>query len=203
MAEQATKKPNSPNTEPVEIGVTLFFLAAIAALVVWQALHMPDIAKWVLLGGLGVHALISVLSSFGDAIRELNTHPSFNDRRDFGLIFLVGTAAIGAVYWQVFDHDLHRAQYFFAAGAAVLVLAMLPVVGRFLYILWMGFGLTLGLITSPVIMFLLFVILITPVAFVFKVTGRDLMRRKLDQKADSYWEDYPKAEDPSRYVKQF
>ena len=29
------------------------------------------------------------------------------------------------------------------------------------------------------------------------------MRRKLDSKSESYWEDYPQAEDPSRYVKQF
>jgi hypothetical protein len=67
----------------------------------------------------------------------------------------------------------------------------------------MGFGLTLGLVTSPIIMFALFLFLITPVALFFRVTGRDLMRRKLDEKSDSYWEDYPHAEDPSRYVKQF
>jgi hypothetical protein len=204
MAEQATKKPNSSNIESVEIGVILFFLAAAAVFVVWQALHMPDIAKWVLLGGLGLHALIAIFSSFGDAIRELNTNPSFADRRNFGLIFLVGVAAIGVVYWQVYDKgDLHRAQYFFGVAVAVFILSLVPPIGRVLYILWMGFGLTLGLVTSPVIMFLLFLILITPVGIIFKMTGRDLMRRKLDEKSESYWEDYPKTDDPSRYVKQF
>ena len=68
MAEHATKKPNSSNAEPVEIGVMIFFAAAAAALVLWLGLKMPDIAKWVILGGLGLHALIAVGSSFGEAI---------------------------------------------------------------------------------------------------------------------------------------
>ncbi len=204
MAEHATKKPNSSNTEPVEMGVMIFFFAAAAALVLWLGLKMPDIAKWVILGGLGLHALIAVGSSFGEAIAELNTKPSFTDLRNFGLIFLGGTGILGLVFWQVIDHDLkRRAMYFFIAGGAVMVLALIPPIGRILYVLWMGFGLTLGLVTSPIIMFALFLFLITPVALFFRVTGRDLMRRKLDEKSDSYWEDYPHAEDPSRYVKQF
>ena len=204
MAEHATKKPNSSSTEPVEISVALFFVAAVAALVIWQGLKMPEIAKWVILGGLALHALIAVGSSFGEAIAELNTKPAFSDLRNFGLIFLGGTAILGVVFWQVLDGgSLHRAQYFFIVGGAVMVLSLIPPIGRLLYIVWMGFGLTLGLVTSPIIMYALFIVLITPVALFFKITGRDTMRRKLDEKWDSYWEEYPRTDDPSRYVKQF
>jgi hypothetical protein len=201
MAEKSSKKSAS-GTEPVEIGVVVLLLSAIAALVIWQALHLPDIAKYTILGGAGVHALLA-LSSIGEVARELNTRPSAGDLRQFGLIFLGGTALIGVVFWQLFDKDLHRAQYFFIVGGAVMVLSLIPPIGRLLYIVWMAFGLTLGLVTSPAIMFALFVVLIAPVGIFFKITGRDLMRRKLDEKADSYWEEYPRAEDPSRYVKQF
>lgn len=190
-------------TEPVEVGVVLFVLCAIAALVLWQALHLPQIALYTLLGGLGVHAVLALLS-IREVAAELNTRPSASDLRQFGLIFLAGTAIIGLVFWQVYDGGkLDRAKYFFIAGAAVMLLSLVPPIGRYLYIVWMAFGLTMGLVTSPVIMFLLFLLLIVPVGIVFKITGRDLMRRKLDDKADSYWEDYPKADDPSRYVKQF
>src|SRR5690348_3748448 len=161
MAEHATKKPNSSNSEPVEIGVVIFFLSAAAALVLWLGLKMPDIAKYTILGGLGLHALIAVGSSFGEAIAELNTKPAFSDLRNFGLIFLAGTGIIGLVFWQLYDKgDLHRAKYFFIAGGAVMVLSLIPPIGRLLYIVWMGFGLTLGLVTSPIIMFALFIILI-------------------------------------------
>jgi hypothetical protein len=196
------KKAAKGGTEPVEVGVVLFLLSAVAALVVWQALGRPDIAKYTILGGLAVHAVLALLS-IGEVISELNTRPSASDLRQFGLIFLGGTAALGVVFWQVFDKDMHRAQYFFIAGAAVLILSFIPPIGRLLYIVWMALGLTMGLVTSPLIMFLLFVVLIVPVGLIFKLTGRDLMRRKLDEKADSYWEEYPKADDPSRYVKQF
>ncbi|MBK8252255.1 MAG: hypothetical protein IPK82_06250 [Polyangiaceae bacterium] len=197
------KKPAaSGGTEPVEIGVVLFLLSAIAALVLWQALHMPAIAKYVILGGLGVHALLALLA-IREVAAELNTKPSASDLRQFGLIFLAGTAILGLVFWFVFDHNYDRAKYFFIAGGAVMVLSLIPPIGRYLYIVWMGLGLTMGLVTSPIIMFLLFVVLIVPVGIIFKVTGRDLMKRQLDDKAESYWEEYPKHEDPTRYVKQF
>ena len=61
MAEHATKKPNSSNAEPVEIGVMIFFAAAAAALVLWLAFGMPDIAKWVILGGLVSSTLLDLL----------------------------------------------------------------------------------------------------------------------------------------------
>jgi len=199
----AEKSKSKSETEPVAIGIGVLFTAAIAALVVWQVLHLPDIARWVLLGGAGVHAVLALLS-IKDVAAELNTHPSASDLRKFGLIFLAGTAILGVVFWQVFDAgSLDRARYFFIVGGSVLVLSFIPPVGRLLYIVWMGFGLTLGLVTSPVIMFALYAVLIVPVGLFFKLTGRDLMRRKLDAKSDSYWEDYPRAEDPTRYVKQF
>jgi len=203
MAEMSsTKKPTASGTEPVEIGVIVLLLSAVAALVLWQALHLPDIARYTILGGAAVHAVLALLS-IREVASELNTKPSASDLRQFGLIFLAGTAILGVVFWQVFDHNLDRAKFFFIAGGAVMVLSLIPPIGRLLYIVWMGLGLTMGLVTSPVIMFLMFLILIVPVGLIFKITGRDLMRRKLDEKAESYWEDYPKAEDPSRYVKQF
>lgn len=203
MAEHATKKPNTSDSEPVEYSVILFFVAAAAALVLNFGLKQPVFAKYAILGGLAIHALVALTTSFREAIEALNTKPSAADLRSFGLIFLVGMAIIGAVFWQVFDHDLHRAQYAFGAGAAVMVLALIPPIGRLLYIVWMGFGLMLGLVTSPIIMYALFLFLITPVALFFKIMGRDKMQRKISDKSDSYWEEYEKHDDPSRYVKQF
>lgn len=202
MAEKSHKSSSS-EIEPVAIGVSALLVAAIAALVVWQGFHRPDIARLVLLGGAGIHAVLALLS-IREIVAELNTHPSSTDLRNFGLIFLAGTAILGVVFWQVFDAgSLDRARYFFIAGGAVLLLSFIPPVGRLLHIAWMAFGLTIGLVTAPLIMFLLYILLIVPVGLFFKITGRDLMNRKLDSKSESYWEDYPQAEDPSRYVKQF
>lgn len=134
--------------------------------------------------------------------KELKTNPTARDRVEFGLIFAVGMAIFGAVSWFKWgNHEL--AQNLWIAGGAIFALALIPPIGRLLYILWMGFGLTIGLVTSPVIMFIVYLIVIVPVGLWFKVTRRDLMRRSLDTSAKTYWEEYPSTDDPSRYVRQF
>jgi hypothetical protein len=133
---------------------------------------------------------------------EINKNPSRSELFKFGLIFLAGMGVFGAIYQFKF-HNPDVAQKLWIAGAAVLVLSMVPVVGRLLYIFWMGLGLTIGFFTSPIIMGILYVIVIVPVALIFKIRHRDLMRRQLDPKAKTYWEDYPGSDDPGSYIRQF
>jgi len=53
------------------------------------------------------------------------------------------------------------------------------------YRTWMRFGLMLSKVMTPLIMGIVFFLLITPVAFVLKVLGKDPMARKFDD-TDSY-----------------
>jgi hypothetical protein len=132
---------------------------------------------------------------------ELNTNPSRRDLLSFGLIVAAGMGVFGA-YFQLHGRP-ERALVFFAVGGAVFLLSFVRPVGRLLYILWMGFGLTLGFFTAPVIMFLVYALVVVPVGLWFKVTKRDALRRRLDPAAKSYWEDYPGSDDPKSYIRQF
>ena len=134
--------------------------------------------------------------------KELNRNPSRKDVFNFGLIFLGGMGLLGAVN-QFYLGKPGVAQNLWIIGGAVFVLALIPPLGRLLYILWMGFGLTIGFFTAPVIMFIVYSVVIMPVGLFFKLTKRDTMRRGLDPKAGSYWEDYPGSDDPARYMRQF
>jgi len=91
---------------------------------------------------------------------ELNKNPTRRDLVSFGLIFAAGMGAFGA--WFYFHGKPDRGMAFAAVGGAVLLLSLIPPVGRLLYILWMGFGLTIGFFTVPVIMFLLYALAIVP-----------------------------------------
>ena len=51
---------------------------------------------------------------------------------------------------------------------------------------WMRFGLLLNRIMSPFILGVLFFAVLTPVALVFRIIGRDAMARKFDAGAISY-----------------
>jgi hypothetical protein len=133
---------------------------------------------------------------------EINKHPSQGERLKFGATVLGGLLILGLLQWFV----LHRhatARGMWMAGVAVFVLALVPPIGRVLYILWMGLGITLGLVTSPIVLVVIFLVVITPVGLVFRLIRRDAMRRKLDKPAQTYWEEYPETEDPATYVKQF
>ena len=133
---------------------------------------------------------------------EINKHPSAKELLTFGAAFLVGMAALGALQLFVF-HNEPLARGLWIAGGAVFLLSFIRPVARILYILWMGLGLTMGLVTQPLILGLVFLVLITPVGLVFKLIQRDTMKRKIDKSASSYWEEYKETDDPATYVKQF
>ena len=52
--------------------------------------------------------------------------------------------------------------------------------------LWFKFGLLLGKIVSPAIMGLIFFFIVTPIAFVMRIIGKDLLNLKFNNNK-SYW----------------
>ena len=55
-----------------------------------------------------------------------------------------------------------------------------------LNLLWMKFGLMLGKIIAPIVMMIVFFIFLTPLSFVVKLFGKDLLNIKFIKKK-SYW----------------
>jgi len=52
---------------------------------------------------------------------------------------------------------------------------------------WMKFGLFLGAIISPIAMGVVFFFVVTPIGFIMRVSGKDLLNMKHDNKKKSYW----------------
>lgn len=135
--------------------------------------------------------------------KEINKNPKPRDLLEFGAIFLAGMGVIGALMHFGYVGKPSAAIPLWGLGAAVFVLSLIPPIGRLLYIAWMGFGLLIGLVTSPIIMFVVYLLAVVPLGIAFKLMRRDTMRRGLDPSAKSYWEEYPKADDPASYIRQF
>lgn len=53
--------------------------------------------------------------------------------------------------------------------------------------LWLKFGELLHRITSPIILGIMFFGVITPVGWLMRLAGKDLLRMKFDRDAPSYW----------------
>ena len=52
---------------------------------------------------------------------------------------------------------------------------------------WFRFGLLLGKVMTPVVLALLFFLTITPTGLLMRLMGKDLLRKKIDKSAPTYW----------------
>ena len=53
--------------------------------------------------------------------------------------------------------------------------------------LWVKLGEVLGKIIAPIIMFLIFMLVVTPTAILVRLFRKDLLSLKMDKKIKSYW----------------
>ena len=64
-----------------------------------------------------------------------------------------------------------------------------PLILSSFYKIWVKFGEVIGGVISKVIMIILFYGMFTPIAFVLKLLGKDLLNKKIDKNVSSYWID--------------
>lgn len=105
--------------------------------------------------------------------------------RAFGFVF-AGVFVIVAA-WPLFHGEIPR---WWAAGIAA-VFAVISIVSPALLSglnrLWTAFGLLLGRIVRPIALGIVFYGVMTPLALLMRVAGKDPLRLKRDSDADSYW----------------
>ena len=106
--------------------------------------------------------------------------------RQFGIT----TGVIVAVLFGVFFPWLLEAGFvlwpWVLCGLLALMGLVAPMSLRPVYKIWMRFGLMMSRFTTPLIMGLVFFLVITPVALVMKIMGRDPMKRKLAHDQTTY-----------------
>ena len=107
-----------------------------------------------------------------------------NSTKSFGILFFIVFFVIGV--WPVFNSENLR---LWSIILSFLFLISGLVNANFLNPLnraWIKFGEILGKIIAPVVMFLIFFVLITPLSFVIRIFGKDLLNIKFLKKS-SYW----------------
>jgi len=107
--------------------------------------------------------------------------------KSFGITFAVVFGLIAAwLYWRK-----HVPIWsVLAAAAALFFLAagfLRPQVLRPINLVWLKFGLLLHKIVNPIVMGILFFVVFTPMGFIMRIAGRDLLSLKRDSAATSYW----------------
>jgi len=108
--------------------------------------------------------------------------------RSFGLVFAVVFTIVG-LWPAVFGDGGLRWWAFVVAGLFLALAVLRPALLAPLNRLWTRIGLVLHRIVNPVIMGLIFYLVITPVALAMRLAGRDALRLKSSEAAESYWID--------------
>lgn len=119
-------------------------------------------------------------------MQNTNAPVSVAELRKFGFIFaglLICLFGLLIPYWR--HHEI-RLWPFYIGTPIALIAAISPPALHPLYVVWMKFGNVMGFINTRIIMSVFFFAMITPLAWIFKLLGKDPMARALEKSANTY-----------------
>lgn len=135
---------------------------------------------------------------------ELSQLPSgTRDLRKFGVT--VGSVFLLLGAWCLFRHRA-AGPYLAAVGGVLFVLGLAaPRALRRVHFAWMLLALLLGLVTSGLLLSLLYLLVITPISLLARLLGKDFLSVRMDPHTPSYWQkrDPTAARKPEDYEQQF
>jgi hypothetical protein len=118
-----------------------------------------------------------------DLDRRHDVKPSSD--RAFGLVMSVAFAMIAVAPLR---HGLPVRVWAAGLSAAFALPALLaPAVLRPLNVGWSRIGMALHRVTSPVAVAIVFYLAVVPTGLLMRASGKDLLRRRRDPAAGSYW----------------
>jgi len=105
--------------------------------------------------------------------------------RSFGWLFTVVFTLAGA--YSLWNKGWFYPWAFALAGMTALVTVLAPEWLSPLNRAWMRFGELLHRIVSPVVLGVIFYGVFTPVGFFMRIVGRDVLNRRFESEAGTYW----------------
>ena len=110
---------------------------------------------------------------------------SRSSNKSFGLLFFVVFLIIGL--WPLKNGE-NLNFYFITTSIIFLILGLIN--SKLLTPLnksWIKLGEILGIIIAPIVMALVYFVILTPVSFIVRIFGKDLLSLKLLKEKETYW----------------
>ena len=133
---------------------------------------------------------------------ELNLHPSTRVLRQFAATCLLLVGATGAERWLRGEPRTGMALVGIAIVVGVLGLVW-PKGVRWLFVALTVIAFPIGWVVSQLLLLILFAAVVTPVAWLFKLQGRDRLGLKRSADRSSYWKPKSTPQDIRRYLRQY
>ena len=132
----------------------------------------------------------------------IERNPSASQLRWFGLLWFPAFCALLGFFVLRHTDNLRPALWVWGVGAAIALIGIASrVVMRWIWVGLLTVTYPIGWVVSHLVLFLIYYLVLTPVALALKLAGRDAMNRRLDRDASSYWKSRPKR-DAGSYFRQ-
>jgi len=138
------------------------------------------------------------------ALMEIEWHPTGRQLRVFGISGLGASILAALILYFVWGVGTFWVAIAMAAGAGVFLCSLISQAAtRLLYVGLTLVAMPIGLVVSFLLLAGFYFLFLTPLALLFRLTGRDALRRKVEPQARSYWVAHHPAENMERYLHQF
>jgi hypothetical protein len=145
---------------------------------------------------------------------KLNLKPERNVLEQFSWIALFAFPLLGGLFTRggALWYDLPNWNWSHTAVSVLLGIAVVQRLALFagirhltlgLYVVMTLVAFPIGFVLSHVIMLVIYYLVITPIALVFRVMGRDVLGRRLEPQRTSYWTERSKPRDAASYFKLY
>jgi uncharacterized membrane protein YgdD (TMEM256/DUF423 family) len=135
---------------------------------------------------------------------EINWQPSRKDLRKFGIVALAATGLAALLLHLLKGLSIQWSAVIFTVGLAIFVVSLLSArVTRIIYLSLIIATLPIGYIVSFTVLAAFYFLLLTPLALIFRLIGRDPLHRRFDSSAKSYWGPHQLPDSLDRYFRQF
>lgn len=135
---------------------------------------------------------------------SINWNPSRKDLNGFRLIAVVATTLIAVLLYALKGVDVRWCAGIVAFGGFIWLSGLVSLtLTRYVYVTLVAVTLPIGFVVSLVLMGVVYFGLFVPVGLVFRLIGRDVLCRKFDPKAPSYWVPHRQTTTVERYFQQF
>jgi hypothetical protein len=134
---------------------------------------------------------------------DIDLHPSNRVLRQFAAAWLLVLGVIGVNQW-FFRGNPRIAMTILVIAVAVGTIGLLrPQSIRSVFVVCTLATFPIGWFVSQLMLLTLFAVVITPVAWLFKINGRDRLWRKRTPERPSYWKPKAPMHDVRRYLRQY
>ena len=137
-------------------------------------------------------------------LTEINWHPSRKELRTFAIIALIAATAVALLLCRFKGLGIRWAAAIISLGVGILLSSFVSL--RLTRMIYLGFILAtfpIGLLISFVLLAAFYFGIITPLAVLFRLIGRDPLHRTFDRDATSYWISHRQPDNLDRYFDQF